>query len=170
MLEILSAFYGPVGSTKEQVDVTSMIKDRMSTDRMSISLLVSPDSIGMPDKSPGTPKELIVRYSVDGEEKTETFRDGSTFAVKVPEPPPKSVTGKALSFYGAIWSQLFSALFVFLATVSVALAFNLGWYVLNPIFWVIVSILVPYGSFWAIPIVIILMRMFTSQDFIIPTR
>ncbi len=168
MLEILSAFYGPIGSTKEKADVTAKIKERLSTDRTSISLLVSPTSIGVPDKSPGTTKELTVRYSINGQETTDTFRDGATFNAKVPEPAPQSITGKALSLYGFVWSQAFSALFVFLAAVSVGLAFNLGWYVLNPIVWVAVAIILPYGSFWAIPALLILIRIFTSQDFILP--
>jgi hypothetical protein len=169
MLEILSAFYGPIGNTKQKADVTAQVRQRVSSDKQGISLLVSPNGIGVTDKSPGTPKELTVRYSINGQEMTETFRDGNTFSAKVPEPAPQSTTGNALSLYGMVWSQAFSALFVFLAALSVGMAFNLGSYVLNPIVWVVVAIILPYGSFWAIPVLLILMRIFTSQDFILPT-
>lgn len=169
MFEILSAFYGPVGSTKGKVNVTEQVRQRISSDKKGISMLVSPSSIGVKDASPGTPKELDVRYSINGEERSETLRDGSTLTAKVPEAPPQSATGEAFSLYGTIWSQAFSALFVFLAVFSIGLAFNLGSYVLNPIVWVVVALVVPYASFWVIPVVLIIMRIFSSQDFILPT-
>ena len=106
---------------------------------------------------------------MNGEQRSEKIRDGSTFSAKVPEPTPQTATGQALSLYGTIWSQALSALFVFLAVFSIGLAFNLGFYVLNPILWVVIAIIVPYASFWAIPVILILMRIFTSQDFIIPS-
>lgn len=168
MLDILSAFYGPIGNTKQKADVTAQVRQRVSADKKSISLLVGPSGIGVTDKSPGTPKELSVRYSINGQESTETFKDGMTFTAKVPEPSPQSATGQALSLYGMVWSQAMSALFVFLAAVSVGLAFNLGFYVLNPIVWIVVALVVPYASFWAIPVILILMRIFSSQDFILP--
>jgi hypothetical protein len=169
MFEIISAFYGPIGSTKDKLDVSEKVRARISTDKKAISLIVSPSSIGVEDKSPGNPKELEVRYSMNGEQRSEKIRDGSTFSAKVPEPTPQTATGQALSLYGTIWSQALSALFVFLAVFSIGLAFNLGFYVLNPILWVVIAIIVPYASFWAIPVILILMRIFTSQDFIIPS-
>mgnify|MGYP006898275000 CR=1 FL=1 len=168
MLEVLSAFYGPIGNTKQKTDVTAQVRQRISADKQGISLLVSPSGIGVTDKNPGTPKELTVRYSINGQEMTETFRDGNTFSANVPGPAPKSITRQALSLYGMVWSQAFSALFVFLAALSVGMAFNLGSYVLNPIVWVVVAIILPYGAFWAIPVILILMRIFSSQDFILP--
>lgn len=168
MFEVISAFYGPVGSTKGKIDVTEKVRQRISADKKGISMLVSSSSIGVEDKSPGDPKELDVRYSINGEERSETLRDGSTFNAKVPEAAPQSTTGQAVSLYGTIWSQAISALFVFLAVFSIGLAFNLGSYVLNPIVWVVVAIVLPYASFWAIPVVLILMRIFSSQDFVLP--
>jgi hypothetical protein len=169
MFEIISAFYGPVGSTKDKADVTEKIREKISTDKQGISMIVSPSSIGVKDKSPTNPNELDVRYSINGEERSEKIRDGSTFKAKVPEPAPQTAMGQAMSLYGTIWSQAISALFVFLAVFSIGLAFNLGFYVLNPILWVVIAIVVPYASFWAIPVILILMRIFTSQDFIMPT-
>jgi hypothetical protein len=169
MLEILSAFYGPIGNTKEKADVTDQIRQLVSSDKKSISVLVGSKGIGVEDKSPETPKELTVRYSIDGGEIVETLRDGKMLKATVPEPAPQTATVYALSLYGIMWRQAISALFVFLAAVSIGMAFNLGFYVLNPIVWVVVAIIVPYGSFWIIPIVLILIRIFSSQDFIIPT-
>ena len=169
MFEIISAFYGPVGSTKDKVNVAENVRQRISSDKKGISMIVSPSSIGVKDPLPGNPKELDVRYSINGEQRSETLRDGSTFNAKVPEGGPKSATGQAISLYGIMWSQAVSALFVFLAVFSIGLAFNLGWYVLNPIIWVVIAIVVPYASFWAIPVVLILMRIFSSQDFILST-
>ena len=169
MIEILSAFYGPIGNTKQKVDVTAKLRDRISADKRSITLVVGPSGIGIEDKTPGTPKELTVRYTINGQESLETLQDGITFKAKVPDPPPQSTLSLGLALYGIIWTQAAAALFVFLAAVSVGLAFNLGWYVWNPIVWVVIAIFVPYGSFWAIPLLIIIMRILTSQDFILPT-
>jgi hypothetical protein len=169
MIEIYSAFYGPVGSTQDKVDVTDKVRNRISTDKMSISMLVSPSSIGVEDKSPNNPKELYVRYYINGIEDVETIRDGSTFNAMVPQEETPSSMGVVFSVIGTIFSRGIMVIFIFLAAVSIGLAFNLGWYVLNPIVWVIVALIVPYASFWAIPVILIWMRIFSSQDFIVLT-
>lgn len=168
MFEIISAFYGPVGSTKDKVNVTEKVRERISSDKKGISMIVSPSSIGVEDKTPATPKELDVRYSINGEQRSETLRDGSTLNAKVPEAAPTSTTGKAASLYGTLWSQFISALFIFLAVFSIGLAFNLGSYLWNPIVWTVIALVVPYASFWIIPVILIIIRIFSSQDFIVP--
>lgn len=169
MLEIISAYYGQLGSSKDRLDVTTKVKSLVSTDKKTISLLVSPSNIGVKDPSPGNPKELVIRYSLDNIKQDETIRDGSTLMLKSSEPYKQSWGGVAISSFTNVWTDVLIVLGIFLYVMSIMFAYEFGKILFNPIIWVIVAVVFPYVSFWGIPILLILMRIFSSQDFIILT-
>jgi hypothetical protein len=168
MLDIIEAKYGAVGVDKDKVDVTAEIKQLMSTDKQSISLVVGPTGIGVKDPSAGNPKELVVKYNIDGDERSDTVKDGFTFAVAVPQRVPQSYSQFTAEVYSALWSNMANAVVLFISVLSIGLAFGLGSYVGNPYVWFIVAILFPYGSFWMILIIVVIMRIVSPQDVILP--
>lgn len=165
---MITAYYGSLGSSKDRIDVTERVKSLVSSDRKTLTLLVSPSILSVNDPSPGNPKELTIRYTVDNVEKNETIRDGSTLMVKASEPYKQSWGGFAISSFTNMWSQILIVVGVFLYVMSIMFAYEFGKTLFNPIIWVIIAILLPYVSFWGIPIILILMRIFSSQDFILP--
>jgi len=168
MLDIISAKYGAVGVEKDKVDVTDNLQRVRSPDKQSISVVVGPTGMGVKDPSAGNPKELTVKYNINGNESSETIKDGFTFAAAVPQKVPQSYAAFTASLYSSIWSNMAGAIVLFLSVFSVGLAFGLGVYVGNPIVWLIVAILFPYGSFWLILGIVVIMRMFSSEDIIKP--
>lgn len=166
MLEILDAKYGSDGSEKDLVDVTQQVKALVSSDGRSISVTVSASKLGVTDPSPGNPKVLIVKYSKDGEEKTDRVLDGNTFAVSLPPETKTGPGGATAAAYTALWKNGASALIMFLNVFSVIAAFNLGAYMGNSFLWAILSLLFPYGTFWLIAPLVMLVRAFTGEDFI----
>lgn len=167
MIEILSARYGLVGSSSDKMDVTEKIKKLLSSDGQTLVLMVSSSSIGVTDPSPSNPKELNVTYSVDGTERSETIPDASTLIIKSQEPAPVNSVWFAISSVGNLWYQALFIVAVFLYIMSVAFAFEFGRTLFNPLLWIVIALLLPYVSFWAIPVIIILLRLFSSQDFIL---
>ena len=168
MLEIIEAKYGAVGVDKDKVDVTDNLKRIRSPDKQSISVVVGPTGIGVKDPSEGNPKELKVKYTINADESSETIKDGFTFAAAVPQKVPKSYAAFTTELYAAIWSNMAGAVMLFISVLSVGLAFGLGVYVGNPVVWLIVAILFPYGSYWLILFIIVIMRVLSPEDFIKP--
>lgn len=168
MFEILDARYGEDGSEKDLVDVTDLVKKKISSDRMGISFGVSPNNIGIADPAPGQKKVLVARYSVNGQERSERIRDGDTFAVSVPQTPKQTPAQAISTFYAALWSNFAGALFWFLQVMGFAFAWELGKYFGNSYLWVIVNVLFAYASYWLIPVIVIIGRAIGGTDFIRP--
>ena len=168
MLEITSARYGAVGVEKDKKDITANVKRLVSSDKRSISVVVGPSALQVDDPSPGNPKELSVHYSVDGDEHTDTIRDGFTFSAAVPEKLPQSWASFTAGLYGAVWKNMWGAFVLFAAIFSIGLAFGLGSYLGNPIVWLLVALLFPYASFWLILGVVVLIRVMSPTDVIKP--
>jgi len=169
MLEILSAKYGAVGSERDMKDVLPKVIEKISSDKMAISFLVSFTELGLADDpAPGSPKELVVKYALNGQENTEHVKDGNTFSAKVAEPAQLTYAGFIASLYSSIWSNIAGAVVLFLQVFSVGLAYSLGSYFGNGIVWAIVSVLFPYASFWLIAAIVIIRRALSSADFIRP--
>lgn len=168
MLDILDAKYGALGVDKDKVDVTANVKRIVSSDKQSISVVVGPTGLSVKDPSAGNPKELVVKYNINGDEHTDTVRDGFTFAAAVPQKVPQTYAQFTAGLYGSLWSNMAGAVVLFISVFSVGLAFGLGSYVGNPFVWLIVAILFPYGSFWLILAIIVIMRVLSPQDFIKP--
>jgi hypothetical protein len=165
-LEILDARYGAVGSDKDKKDVTSNVRAKISSDKQSVSFTVSFTNLAITDPAVGNPKEMKVRYAINGAERSETILDGNTFAVQVPQEPPKTLSGLTALLYLAIWQNMLSAVSLFIMVFGGSVAYSLGWYFGNGIVWGIVSILFPYASFWLIPVFVILARAFSPVNFI----
>jgi len=169
MLEILSAKYGAVGSEKDMKDVLPQVIQKISADKISISFIVSSTELGLAeDPAPGSPKELVVKYALNGKENTEHVKDGNTFAAKVAEEPKLTYTGFTVSLYASIWQNLAGSIVLFFQVFSVGLAYGLGSYFGNGIVWAIVSVLFPYAAFWLIAAIVIIKRALSSADFIRP--
>ena len=168
MIEILSAFYGADGNDKDLKDVTENVKQKLSSDRQSISFNVSSSQLGVEDPSPGNPKVLVVRYSIDGAETMDRIKDGASFNAKVPEPAPYTSAGFLVSFYAALWKNIAGATAMFVNVLGAAFAYELGRYFGNGIAWVLLHLLFPYAAFWMIPVIVILARALSSTDFVTP--
>ncbi len=166
--EILDARYGADGSEKDLIDVTDLVKKKISSDRTSISMVVSPNNIGIADPSPGQKKVMVVRYAVNSQEQSERVRDGDTFAVSVPQPTKKTPSQHLSTFYAALWLNFAGALTWFLQVMGFAFAWELGKYFGNSYLWIIVNILFPYASYWLIPAIVIVARAIGGVDFIRP--
>jgi hypothetical protein len=167
MIKVVTAYYGQVGNTKDRIDVTQKLNDMISADKKTLALIVSPTNIGVTDPSPGNPKQLDIKYTVNNEERKELVRDSSSLLIKAGDITHRTWTGFALSSFSGAWRGMLIVACVFLYVMSIAFASQLGRTIFNPILWIVVALMFPYVSFWGIPIVVILMRIFASQDFIV---
>jgi hypothetical protein len=167
MIKVVSAFYGPVGNIKDRIDVTRKMNELISADKKTLALIVSPTNLGVTDPSPGNPKELDIKYTVNNEERKELVRDSSSLLIKAGDITHRTWAGFAVSSFAGAWRGMLIVVCVFLYVMSIAFASQLGRTIFNPILWIVVALMFPYVSFWGIPIVVILMRIFSSQDFIV---
>lgn len=168
MLEVLDARYGANGSDKDMKDVTSQVRNKISSDKSSIAFTVSPTNIGLPDPAPGNPKVLNVRYSINGQETSEAILDGNTFAVSVPSAPWTGPFDILLTIQGLIWKNATSGILTFLYVASIALGYELGFLIGGSLLWAIISVLFPYGSYYITASGIILLRALLGVNFIGP--
>jgi len=167
MIKVVSAYYGPVGNIKDRIDVTQKLNELISADKKTLALIVSPTNLGVTDPSPGNPKELDIKYTVNNEERKELVRDSSSLLIKAGDITHRTWAGFALSSFAGAWRGMLIVVCVFLYVMSIAFASQLGRTIFNPILWIVIALMFPYVSFWGIPIVVILMRIFSSQDFIV---
>ena len=167
MIEIVSAYYGLVGSTKDRGDVTSNIKKLVSSDKNTLSLIVSPTNIGVNDPAPGNPKQLDIQYTIDNDKKEQSVTDGSTLLIQSQGKVPQSWTWFTISSITNIWYQAMIVVGVFFYIMSVRFSMEFGKTFLNPIVWLLVGLLLPGVSFWGLPILIIIMRIFSPYDFLV---
>lgn len=167
MIEILSAYYGQVGSTKDRMDVTSQLKGLLSSDKQTLSLIVSPVNIGVKDPAPGNPKQLDIQYTMNNDKKEQSITDGSTLLIQSTAKTPQSWTWSAISSVTNIWYQAMFVVGVFFYVMSIMFSMEFGNTFLNPIVWLLAGILLPYISFWGLPILIIVMRILSPYDFIV---
>ena len=70
------------------------------------------------------------------------------------------------SFAWALWSTAASSIFVFLYAFSVGIAYVSGNYLMHPFVMASLGFLVPYFSFWLLPIVLIIMSAAADKNFI----
>jgi hypothetical protein len=167
MIKVVTAYYGPVGNIKDRIDVTQKLNELISADKKTLALIVSPTNLGVSDPSPGNPKELDIKYTVNNEERKELVRDSASLLIKAGDITHRTWAGFGLSSFMGAWRGLLIVVCVFLYVMSIAFASQLGRTLFNPILWIVIALMFPYVSFWGIPIVVILMRIFSSQDFIV---
>jgi hypothetical protein len=127
-LKIVSAMYGAVGSDKDLKDVTSKIRDLVSSDGSGISIIVSPETIKITDPAPQSQKQLIVKYKFGekGDPKKIITLDGATLSLYASSLPPTSGVGNTAAFYAMIWKNVMFAAGMFGFVLSIAFAYSLA--------------------------------------------
>lgn len=71
------------------------------------------------------------------------------------------------SFQWALWSSMASAILMFLYVFSISVAYVAGGYILNPIVMSALAFLIPYFSYWALPIGLVLFSATTNRPLIV---
>ena len=120
--------YGAVGSDKDLKDVTSKIRDLVSSDGSGISIIVSPETIKITDPAPQSQKQLIVKYKFGekGDPKKIITLDGATLSLYASSLPPTSGVGNTAAFYAMIWKNVMFAAGMFGFVLSIAFAYSLA--------------------------------------------
>jgi hypothetical protein len=165
-LKIVNAVYGAVGSDKDLKNVTKKIRDLVSKDGSGISLIVSPENIGIDDPAPQSPKQLTVKYKFGekGDVKTDKVADGVTWAVYAPGLTPTSGTGHTIAMYAMLWKNIASAIGIFAFVLSIAFAYSLGtggygsW-----ILFVVIAFMMPYMGVIGLVVVVFLHTAITGK-------
>ena len=70
------------------------------------------------------------------------------------------------SFAWSMWTTGANAMFVFLYVFSISIAYVTGGYIVNPIVLAGLGFLIPYFSFFVLPIILILFTAITRQTII----
>jgi hypothetical protein len=169
-LQIVKAEYGYQGNF---ADVTDAVQNYVSNG--SISMTISPSSVGIPDPNPAKPKILKVDYTINGTSASQSIADGKKFSLSAPaidvdssKPAKQTIMSIGATFTQSILSFIYYlALFTvtFLAMDFGELKFGFGGKILFgagafltggafPVF------LLPIGVFW--------WRMFSTSD-VFPT-
>jgi len=164
-LQILKAEYGYTGNF---TDVTDAIQNQLNNGEINIK--VSPSSAGIPDPNPNKQKELRVEYTINGKKSTDTIKDGASF--KLSAPPSESVSNTTPSqTVGTVIGMLFKSVAyffgMFLYTLSIFTAIEYGNQFISPMLWGALAFFLPFYSFWGLPGITFLVRLFSSEDIIV---
>jgi hypothetical protein len=162
-LQITKAEYGYNGN---YTDVTDAIQNLIKSDG-SISTKVGFKEVGIPDPNPNKQKELVVDISINGSSSRQTLKDGETFQLSAP--PVKSPSNSTLSqdtgsFIGSLFAAVARFFGVALHSLSVFTAITFGRKFISPILWGGIAFFVPLFSFWALPIIVLGIRLFSTTD------
>ena len=166
-LQIESAEYGYTGNF---TDVTDALRSLI--DDGSINIKVSPSAVGLPDPNPNKQKQLNVTYSLNGAKNTQTIKDNSYF--KISAPAVENVSSASMSDnLGSFFSSLFVSAWylagVFLYILSIYSAYDFGTSIGLAMPMAILAIVLPFVSFWGIPPVVFVRRLFFTTDLVIPS-
>jgi len=71
------------------------------------------------------------------------------------------------TFGWSLWTTGANAIFTFLYVLSLSIAYVAGGYVMNPVILTAVAFLVPYFSFWVLPILLAVTVAFTNRSLIV---
>lgn len=166
-LQIKKAEYGVDGN---MTDVSDALRGMISNG--SINLTVGFKQVGLPDPNPQKQKHLQITYTINGAENSRTLKDGQTLNISAPAvsaPSGTTPVQNSFNLLGSIYKGVAEALGFFLQAMSVGGAFEFGnanggyGYVLGGI-----AFIIPFFSFWALPLIILVMRMFYETDFPLP--
>ena len=165
--QIKKAEYGVDGN---MTDVTDALRRKIN--KGSINLKVGFKEVGLPDPNPQKQKHLSVTYTINGAENSTTFKDGETFHVSAPavssssKETPSDTTN---DFIKMIKTSVISFAGWFFYTLSIKTSYNFGNHstILGENGWVLglISAIIPYFGFWALPLIIMFARPFYSSDF-----
>lgn len=66
----------------------------------------------------------------------------------------------------AIWSTSASSIFVFLYAFSLGIAYVAGNYIMHPLVMAAIAFLIPYFSFWLLPLILIILSAAADKNII----
>jgi hypothetical protein len=164
-LQIIKAEYGVAGNYQ---DVTDAVQSQVGSDG-SINLKVGFQQVGLPDPDPTKKKNLSVEYTLNGSTNKQVLTDGQYFQLSAPAtsaPNNKTPTQNTFSFFGTLFSSVAYFFIIFLHSLSVFTAIEYGNQFISPLLWGGLAFFVPFFSFWALPQITFLIRVFRSDDFI----
>lgn len=71
------------------------------------------------------------------------------------------------SFGWGLWTTGANAILVFLYVLSISIAYVMGGYVLNPLILAGIAFLVPYFSFWVLPVLLVLTVAIANRSLVV---
>jgi len=163
-LKITKAEYGYSGNF---TDVTDALQSQVSNG--TISITVSPKSVGIPDPNPSKQKTLQVQYTINGAPTSESIIDGKTF--KVSAPAASAVDNKTPSQHltsgiGIVFKNLAYFFGVYLHSMSVFSAIEFGNHFISPLLFGGLAFFIPFFSFWLLPQFVFWIRLFRTDDLV----
>jgi hypothetical protein len=161
-LVIEKAEYGYAGN---MTDVTNAIQSHVSNG--SINITVGPQSAGIPDPNPAKQKSLTVTYTINGAHNTDTIVDGKNFKVYAPAalaPDNRKPAQHVMSAVGVVFTNIARFIGIYLQTLSVGSAVEFGNTFISPILWGGLAFIIPFFSFWLLPVIVFWIRIFVDYD------
>ena len=165
-LQIENAEYGYEGNF---TDVTDAIRSLVNEG--SINIKVGPSAVGIPDPNPNKQKMLNVTYSLNGSKNSQTIKDNAYFKISAPSvdsldstPLPNVAGNFMLSLFKNAW--YFAGMFFYVLSIYSAYDFGTAIGFAMPIG--VLAVILPFVSFWGIPIVLFFRRLFILNDLVIP--
>ena len=175
-LRITKAEYGYVGN---YTDVTKAVQNYVNNG--SIDLKVGFKNVGIPDPNPNKQKELRVDYTINGAANTSVLKDGEVFQVSAPNAIAASNTGTpsdtVSSFFSSLFGGAVKGILVFLHVIS---AYTVADFMApntssvdavgniqtvqgaNRTMYLVLGLIIPFASYWAIPLYLFGKRLFSS--------
>lgn len=163
-LEIQKAEYGYTGNF---TDVTDALQAYISNG--SIDVVVGFKAMGIPDPNPAKQKTLTVDYTINGAKNSANIVDGKHFKVSAPSivsPDNKTPSQHVMTAMSILFKNTAYFIGVYLQTLSVFSAYDFGQTFISPILWGGIAFFIPFFSFWALPIMIFWIRLFSSSDIV----
>lgn len=71
------------------------------------------------------------------------------------------------SFGWGVWTTGANAILVFLYVLSISIAYVMGGYIMNPIILAAIAFLIPYFSFWVLPVLLILTVAIANRSLVV---
>jgi hypothetical protein len=163
-LIITKAEYGYNGNWQ---DVTDVVENLISDSSLNIKDL-SHDTVGLPDPNPQQLKILRLEYTLNGAPNSKQIKDGESFSISAPpstQKDGKTLTSKGFDFIKTVYQGVLIFIGTFLHAVSIISAYRFGKLFISPIIVAIFAFIIPYFSFWLLPIIVFVVRLFSSSDY-----
>lgn len=163
--QITKAEYGYPGN---YTDVTDAVQGLVSSSG-SIDLKVGFKAVGLPDPNPNKQKDLKVEYTINGAPSSKTIKDGAKFSMSAPATEATSNTKPSQnvgSVVGIIFWNVLYFFAMYLYTLSVFSGIAYGNQFISPMLWGAAGFFLPGFSFWGLPVITFVIRLFKSTDFI----
>jgi hypothetical protein len=163
-LVVTKAEYGYVGNWQ---DVTDAVISLISDGSLSIKEL-SHSSVGLPDPNPQKLKTLKIEYTLNGSPNSEEINDGESFSISAPpseQKDSKSLKDHSMSMISLFYWSVLRFIGVFFHTVSIMTAYRFGQLFISPYILAFIAFIVPFFSFWLLPMIVFVVRLFSGSDY-----